>query len=249
MDNAVSIADLPKVKSLVPGTHVYFNEAIFYKANGRYAYQGLRQNMVKVVRMGIPGEVVVQVLRSTGVNPDPIGIEVSKQIGNVINGYECDECTRDRVFKSGGYLQGIKNGQKVELASADQGGMAVGASHKEGGIKGDVAGIKKIEFERKEPVLAPGVASDTRMYDYNGQKMTAMEIASDINVKNGGVKFNLGGQPGTDGEPIKFTGKEVIITSPVTDNKEEYEFEGQKMTGLQIVSRLNENNGGVKFAE
>lgn len=248
MENAISVADLPKVKSLVPGTHVYFTEAIFYRNNGRFEYQGLRNSIVKIISMGIPGEVMVEVVRSYGVNPDPIGIKISKQIGNVVSGYECDECTRDRVFKSGGVLQGIKNGKTVELTSADQGGMAVGSSHADGGIKGDVAGMKKIELEGKEPVLAPGVSSDTRMYDYNGKKMTAMEIASDINVKNGGVKFNLGGQPGTDGNPINFTGKEVIITKPVSTNKEQYDFEGQKMTGLQIVSKLNENNGGVKFA-
>ena len=126
--------------------------------------------------------------------------------------------------------------------------MGVGASHAEGGIKGDVAGIKKIEFERKEPVLIAAVSNDQTLYNYNGKKMRAIEIASEINEKNGGVAFKLGGQPGTDQKPIYFTGQEVILTAPVSDNKSTSEFEGEQLTDLQIASKLNEKNGGVKFA-
>lgn len=248
MSTALSIADLPKVQKLVPGMHVYFTEAVFYKKGTRFIFQGDRHSLVKIIGAGLPGEVRVEILKSKGANPDPAGIQMCKQVGNILRGYECDECTRETVMKSGGHLVGIENGRKVELDTAEKGGMGVGSSHAEGGIKGDVAGIKKIEFERKEPVLVAGVSDDQNLYNYNGKKMRAIEIASDINQKNGGVSFSKGGQPGTNDNPIYFTGQEVILTAPVSDNKETYDFEGEKLTGLQIASRLNERNGGVKFA-
>lgn len=248
MINALSVSDLPKVRSLEPGVHVYFAESVFYRNGSRHVFQGERHSLVKIISNGLPGEVIVEVLKSKGANADPVGVHISKQTGNVLRGYECDECTRDTVMKAGGHLVGIENGKQVELNTAEKGGMGVGASHAEGGIKGDVAGIKNIEFERKEPVLVAGVSDDQTLYDYNGKKMRAIEIASDLNQKNGGVSFQKGGQPGTNDNPIYFTGQEVILTAPISDNKETYDFEGQKMTGLQIASRLNEKNGGVKFA-
>lgn len=61
----------------------------------------------------------------------------------------------------------------------------------------------------------------------------------------GGIK----GTVGTNERPIEFEGEEIILTAPVASSTKKYEFEGQEMTGKQIASKINEDNGGVSFAK
>jgi hypothetical protein len=59
----------------------------------------------------------------------------------------------------------------------------------------------------------------------------------------GGIK----GSVGTEGRPIEFEGKEIILTAPVADNPKTYEFEGKQLSGKEIASKINQDNGGVSF--
>lgn len=61
----------------------------------------------------------------------------------------------------------------------------------------------------------------------------------------GGIK----GEVGTEQRPIEFEGEEIILTAPVASNPNKYEFEGQQMTGREIASKINQDNGGVSFAD
>jgi hypothetical protein len=61
----------------------------------------------------------------------------------------------------------------------------------------------------------------------------------------GGIK----GSVGTEERPIEFEGKEIILTAPVADNPKKYQFEGQELTGRDIASRINQDNGGVSFSK
>jgi hypothetical protein len=50
-----------------------------------------------------------------------------------------------------------------------------------------------IEYEGGEVILTRGAVSSDKKYEYNGKMMTTREIASEMNVSNGGVSFELGG--------------------------------------------------------
>lgn len=62
---------------------------------------------------------------------------------------------------------------------------------------------------------------------------------------NGGIK----GSVGTEKRPIEFEGDEIILTAAVASNPDTYEFQGKQMTGKQIASQVNQDNGGVSFAD
>jgi hypothetical protein len=53
----------------------------------------------------------------------------------------------------------------------------------------------------------------------------------------------------TTNSPLEVEGGEVIITKKAVDDDELYEFEGEKLTNKQILSKINESGGGVKFEE
>jgi hypothetical protein len=50
-----------------------------------------------------------------------------------------------------------------------------------------------IEYEGGEVILTRGAVSSDKKYEYNGKMMTTREIASEMNVSNGGVSFESGG--------------------------------------------------------
>jgi len=53
----------------------------------------------------------------------------------------------------------------------------------------------------------------------------------------------------TTNSPLEVEGGEVIITKKAVDDDELYEFEGEMLTNKQILSKINESGGGVKFED
>lgn len=64
---------------------------------------------------------------------------------------------------------------------------------------------------------------------------------------SGGISAKVG----TDGKPIKFEGREAVLTAPAMDDERPiHEFDGVKgLTKRQVASRINVLGGGVDFAE
>lgn len=245
--NFVEINNLPRPTAINPGDNIFYEEDVFFKHGKKHRFAGKRQIAVAVIGAGIPGNVIVEILRCKGVNAFPKGAKIEKPVINLLRGFLINGFAEKINFKSGGHLEGVDgSGQKKVMDNADQGGMSVGSTHADGGIKGDVSG-KAIEFENKEPIITSKVNSDQKTYNFNGKQMAARQVLSEINVKNGGKSFADGGQAGTENKPVGFKGGEIILTAPVSDDKTEYDFEGKKMTALQIASHINENNGGVKM--
>lgn len=53
----------------------------------------------------------------------------------------------------------------------------------------------------------------------------------------------------TDGHRVEFQGNEIVMTAPVSFNQKKYDLNGRKLTGRQICSMINVENGGVAFAD
>jgi hypothetical protein len=53
----------------------------------------------------------------------------------------------------------------------------------------------------------------------------------------------------TTNSPIEVEGGEVIITKKAVEDDELNEFEGEMLTNRQILSKINESGGGVKFED
>lgn len=51
------------------------------------------------------------------------------------------------------------------------------------------------------------------------------------------------------GKPIEVETSEVIITAPAVADPTKREFEGEKLTNKQILSKINQSGGGVAFAD
>lgn len=60
----------------------------------------------------------------------------------------------------------------------------------------------------------------------------------------GGIKAEVKG-----GQQIEMQGNEVVITAPAVEDKTKREFQGQMLTNRQILSKINEEGGGVSFAD
>lgn len=191
---------LPKPSKIDFDNIIFCEEHVFVKNNGKTICLGVRQNVVKVIGTGIPGSAKIEVLYSIGSNPFPVGSRFDMQMPLLMQGYECSHLfdegqMNEKKFKEGGHLEGYVGNKKVALASADKGGIGVGATHEQGGIKGAVGTNQKpIEFEGKEIILTAPVAESGKKYNFNGQELTGKEIASKINQDNGGVAFDKGGQ-------------------------------------------------------
>lgn len=63
--------------------------------------------------------------------------------------------------------------------------------------------------------------------------------------KNGGIKAVVK----STGQPIEMQSNEVVITSPAVADTKKRMFEGKMMTNREILSKINEDGGGVSFAE
>lgn len=235
-----------KPKGLSQGQILYFEEDVFTPVDGQPKYAGVRKNLVKVLDENTPGYVRVEVVASEGANFFAPGTKISRPMVNLKKGVVATSAPAS--FKAGGYLVGQSGGKQVVLDSADRGGLSVGSTHADGGIKGTVgAAGKSIEFEDKEIVESAAVATSQRQYDFEGHTLTPRQILSKINQDHGGVAFADGGDLGTLSNPIAFKGQEIILTAPVTDSRKTYSFQGQSYTPRQIASMINQDHGGVAF--
>lgn len=79
----------------------------------------------------------------------------------------------------------------TKVNSAERGGLAVGPSHKEGGIPGVIKhNGQAIEFEGEEVIITAPAVLDNKKREFEGKMLTNRQILSHINRSGGGVAFN-----------------------------------------------------------
>ena len=113
----------------------------------------------------------------------------------------------EKKYKSGGYL---KNEGGIQ-DDAKKGGLFVGQSHANGGIKAyNVSTNQPIEVEGGEIIITKRAVADGSKKEFEGQMLTNKEILSKINESGGGVAFKDGGEIhgcGCSGKKYKFGGE------------------------------------------
>lgn len=147
----------------------------------------------------------------------------------------------------------IVNEQGV-TTDGSKGGVFVGKRHFEGGIQVNIEGGGKAEIEDFEPIIAPNSVNSNKKYTYKGKLKSAKEILSEINTEAGGVPIKKkGGELSTNSikthsqNEIKVKPSSVIITRNAFLDDTKKEFEGKKLSNKQILSKINEDGGGVGF--
>jgi hypothetical protein len=171
----------------------------------------------------------------------------------------------EKTFEDGGEL--VENEKNEEIL--ETGGIVVGKSHKEADENGTGEKFKikttgqVVELEGGEAVIVGKAIDSDDKLEFNGEKMSPREIASFLNNSYGGVKFEKGGQITCGCSNKKYyhggelptavvhslKGGEAVITKKTMESKDKYEFEGEKLTPRQILSRVNHRYGGVSFAK
>ena len=185
---------------IIPGNCVEIKEAVFYLEKGKPVYAGERKIIGRIIGEKTSyGFYDIEVIACEGPNPFLKGLNISRPEGNILSAVDCTPWINMPPFtqrlKAGGHLEGVRDGEKVALSDAKQGGIGVGASHAHGGIQGEVGtGKRPIEFEGEEIILTAPVSSDNTLYDFEGRQLTPRQIASQLNVDNGGVAFADGGE-------------------------------------------------------
>jgi hypothetical protein len=160
--------------------------------------------------------------------------------------------------------------EKMEMGVNEMadGGVVVGKRHSESDEfgTGERFTVKStgqvVEVEGGEGVLCKESMESSRLFHFDGKKMTGREIASILNHKYGGVEFAKGGKVKDCGcDSIKFKhggelpsatlegleGGEAVVTVKTMESKDEYNFNGGKSTPRKILSVINAASGGKKF--
>lgn len=172
----------------------------------------------------------------------------------------------NRILQNQGYeiVKSVKNKDIFET-----GGMVVGKSHQEADENGTGEKFKLkstgqiVELEGGEAVIVGSAIDSNDKINFNGEEMTPREIASYLNHAYGGVKFEKGGQITCGCSHKKYyhggelpsavvnslQGGEAVITKKTMESQDKYEYEGEKLTPRQILSRINHKYGGVSFAK
>jgi len=103
------------------------------------------------------------------------------------------------------------------------GGLTKGKSHAEGGIKKIVKSTgQQIEVEGGEIIINKKNVADTKLHNFDGEKLTKCEIASKINEANGnGVKIDCGS---VAGKKYKYDEGGMIV------EKEEYVYNPKQLS-------------------
>jgi hypothetical protein len=174
--------------------------------------------------------------------------------------------TLTRVLANQGYeiVKSVKNQGIFET-----GGMVVGKSHQEADENGTGEKFKLkstgqiVELEGGEAVIVGKAIDSEDKISFDGEERTPREIASYLNHAYGGVKFEKGGHITCGCSKKKYyhggelpsavvnslNGGEAVITKKTMESKDRYEYEGEKLTPRQILSRINHRYGGVSFAK
>jgi len=102
------------------------------------------------------------------------------------------------------------------------------------------------------------------MQGYDLQPMQKFEVGGTVKTKHGqtndgkkggyfeGRSHAEGGIKGwnvSTNSPIEVEGGEVIITKKAVEDDELKEFEGEMLTNRQILSKINQDGGGVAFED
>jgi hypothetical protein len=126
-------------------------------------------------------------------------------------------------YKSGGALhneEGVKD-------DAKEGGLFVGQSHADGGIKAyNVSTQQPIEVEGGEIIITKKAVDDGEKREFEGEMLTNKEILSRINESGGGVSFADGGEVHGCG----CSGKK-------------YNYGGETLEDFMIIKRMNDAYG------
>lgn len=126
-------------------------------------------------------------------------------------------------YKSGGALHNDK-GVKDD---AKEGGLFVGQSHADGGIKAyNISTQQPIEVEGGEIIITKKAVDDGEKREFEGEMLTNKEILSRINESGGGVSFADGGQIHGCG----CSGKK-------------YNYGGETLEDFMIIKRMNDAYG------
>lgn len=155
---------------------------------------------------------------------------------------------------------------KLDQKEFSDGGIVVGKSHSESDENGTGERFivestgQLVELEGGEIVINADSMSSDKKYDFEGKQMTAREIASELNHRYGGVKFDEGGKvPCGCGNKYYYGGElpsatldslsggEGVINYKTSQSSNKYHFQGKKMTPRQILSKINTEHGGKKF--
>jgi hypothetical protein len=174
--------------------------------------------------------------------------------------------TIKRVLENQGYeiVKSVKNKDIFET-----GGMVVGKSHQESDENGTGEKFKLkstgqvVELEGGEAVIVGSAIDSEDTISFNGEEKTPREIASYLNHAYGGVKFEKGGHITCGCSHKKYyhggelpsavvnslNGGEAVITKKTMESQDKYEYEGERLTPRQILSRINHRYGGVSFAK
>lgn len=214
----------PLTTDVQPGHILLYSEQIFVKNHNKSTLAGERICAVEVLKQSISNAFFVKIIKSKGFNAFPENSVISKPVSNLLRSFRINDHLDKLNFKSGGHLEGVdESGKKIKMDDASRGGMGIGSSHADGGIKGEVGTEKRpIEFEGNEIILTKKVSDDNTLYEFEGKQMTARQIASKLNVDNGGVAFAEGGEVP---EKIKCSGKR-------------YNFGGNAMSDSEIANSL-----------
>lgn len=126
-------------------------------------------------------------------------------------------------YKSGGTLhndEGVKD-------DAKEGGLFVGRSHADGGIKAyNVSTQQPIEVEGGEIIITKKAVDDGEKREFEGEMLTNKEILSRINESGGGVSFADGGEVHGCG----CSGKK-------------YNYGGETLEDFMIIKKMNDAYG------
>jgi hypothetical protein len=141
----------------------------------------------------------------------------------LLKGGKMRELLLSHKYKSGGALhneEGVKD-------DAKEGGLFVGQSHADGGIKAyNVSTQQPIEVEGGEVIITKKAVDDGEKREFEGEMLTNKEILSRINESGGGVSFADGGQIHGCG----CSGKK-------------YNYGGETLEDFMIIKRMNDAYG------
>jgi hypothetical protein len=141
----------------------------------------------------------------------------------LLKGGKMRELLLSHKYKSGGALhneEGVKD-------DAKEGGLFVGQSHSDGGIKAyNVSTQQPIEVEGGEVIITKKAVDDGEKREFEGEMLTNKEILSRINESGGGVSFADGGQIHGCG----CSGKK-------------YNYGGETLEDFMIIKRMNDAYG------
>jgi hypothetical protein len=121
----------------------------------------------------------------------------------------------------GGTLVGKNN----EITDNASGGLAIGRSHKENGIKAiNKATGQHIEFEGGEVIITKPAVEDNELREFEGQMLTNRQILSKINESGGGVSF---------------AEKGLELPTELYCSGKSYKYGGETLTDYEITQKIS----------